>query len=85
MKLTFVTQADSNYIVILHEIDHTETEMLFEHTRKLRKREPTLLIEGRGRKNEQKYAFVKRRPSASPSGRRKASPKRVSVHLGLFG
>ncbi|KAF2667549.1 hypothetical protein BT63DRAFT_426410 [Microthyrium microscopicum] len=73
---------DSNYIVILQEIDHHETEILFEHTRKLRKGASSLLIEDRGRKNHPQYAFVRRRSVS----RRKSSPKRVSVNLGgLFG
>jgi len=56
--------------------------VLFEHTRKLRKKTTeTLLIEDRGRKHgHQQLAFVRRRtPSASPSRgkRRESSPKRI--------
>jgi hypothetical protein len=75
-------------------MDTKETDILFEHTRKLRRGGSHLLIEDRGRRDNHQYAFVRRRkpsvspsgrrkPSASPSGRRASSPKRVGV-LGLF-
>ncbi|KAF2418733.1 hypothetical protein EJ08DRAFT_621542 [Tothia fuscella] len=75
---------DSNYIVILQEMDTTETELLFEHTRKLRRGGSQLLIEERGRKNE--YAFVRRhrKPSVSPIRvTRERSKSRVRT-FGLF-
>jgi hypothetical protein len=58
-----------DYYLIFQEMDKKDTEILFEHTLKLRKR--TLeLLEDRGRKHStQQLAFVRRRtPSASPSG-----------------
>jgi hypothetical protein len=63
-------------------MDTHETELLFEHTRKLRRGGTQLLIEERGRKNE--YAFVRRsrKPSASPV-RRERSRSKVRV-LGIF-
>jgi hypothetical protein len=66
-------------------MDTRETDILFEHTRKLRRGGTNLPIEDRGRKDNHQYAFVRRRkPSVSPSGRRRASsPKKVGV-LGLF-
>jgi len=71
---------DSSYIIILQEIDSHETELLFEHTRKLRRGGAQLLIEDRGRHGgRSEYAFVRRRkPSASPA-RRKRSPTRVGL------
>jgi hypothetical protein len=75
--------SNSNYYLIFQEMDSKETEYLFEHTRKIRKRTTELLIEDRGRKHHhgQQLAFVRRRtPSASPSrGKRKESPKRVRI------
>lgn len=68
---------DPEYIIILQEMEQHETELLFEHTRKLRKGATTLLIEERGRHKQPQYAFVRRRPSASPNGRRRSSPKRA--------
>jgi chemotaxis protein histidine kinase CheA len=75
----------SDYYLIFQEMDKKETEILFEHTRKLRKRTTELLIEDRGRKHgQQQLAFVRRRtPSVSPSRgkRRETSPKRVRYSL----
>lgn len=80
-----IDAADPNYIIILQEISEHETNILFEHTKKLRRGSSTLLIEERrGRGSDPKYAFVRRRPSASPNRRRKdKSPIRVG--LNLFG
>jgi len=71
---------DTDYIVILQEMDTHETELLFEHTRKLHRGGAQLLIEERGRHGDKnQYAFVRRRkPSASPS-RRKRSPVRIGI------
>ena len=62
-------------------MDQRETEILFEHTRRLRTRSAghQMLIEERhhDHRGKPEYAFVRRRkPSASPS-RRRSSPKRV--------
>jgi hypothetical protein len=79
--------SSTEYFLIFQEMDSKETEILFEHTRKLRKRTTELLIEDRGRKHgQQQLAFVRRRtPSASPSRgkRRESSPKRVRPLLQL--
>lgn len=71
-------QADPNYIIIMREMEPRETEILFEHTRRLRSRGSTrLLIEERHDHGKNDYAWVRRRkPSRSPS-RRRSSPKRV--------
>lgn len=71
-------QTDPNYIIILREMEPRETEILFEHTRRLRSRGSTrLLIEERHDHGKPEYAWVRRRkPSRSPS-RRRSSPKRV--------
>jgi len=80
--------SNSEYYLIYQEMDKKETEILFEHTRKHRKRttvKTELLIEDRGRDRHggQNLAFVRRRtPSRSPGRhkeRRDSSPKRVSV------
>lgn len=69
-------QSDPNYIIILREMEPKETEILFEHTRRLRTRTSTrLLIEERKDRGKPDYAWV-RRKSRSPS-RRRSSPKRV--------
>ncbi|KAF2686525.1 hypothetical protein K458DRAFT_429526 [Lentithecium fluviatile CBS 122367] len=74
-----IDRSNPDYIIIMREMEPRETEILFEHTRRLRSRGSSrLLIEERhdhGGKNE--YAWVRRRkPSRSPS-RRRSSPKRV--------
>jgi hypothetical protein len=59
-----------------------ETEILFEHTRKLRRGGNHLLIEERGRQHhESQYAFVRRRKPSPESGNRR---KQV-VEFGIFG
>jgi len=74
-----IDEGDSDYFVIFEELDKEETQMIFEHTRKLRKRTKELLIENRGRGRDPQLAFVRRRtPSASPSRiRSKSVDKRV--------
>ncbi|KAL1599569.1 hypothetical protein SLS60_007372 [Paraconiothyrium brasiliense] len=73
-----VDRADPNYIIIMREMEPRETEILFEHTRRLRSRGSSrLLIEERHDTGKNDYAWVRRRkPSRSPS-RRRSSPKRV--------
>ncbi|KAF2471993.1 uncharacterized protein BDR25DRAFT_302804 [Lindgomyces ingoldianus] len=73
-----VDPGDPNYIIILREMDSKETEILFEHTRRLRSKHSTrLLIEERHDHGKPDYAWVRRRKySVSPS-RRRSSPKRV--------
>jgi hypothetical protein len=75
-----VDSVDPSYVVILQELSTRETDILFEHTRKLRRGGTELLIEERGRHTEHpEYAFVRRRkPSASPHGHRRSSSKTVS-------
>lgn len=70
---------DPDYIIILREMDSKETEILFEHTRRLRSRTSRLLIEQRDDHGKHDYAWVRRRnKSRSPSvSRRRASPKRI--------
>ncbi|TLD34729.1 hypothetical protein E2P81_ATG04894 [Venturia nashicola] len=78
-RLPWEYDSDTDYIVILQEMDTHETELLFEHTRKLRRGGASLLIEDRGRHGHKDLAFVRRRkPSASPS-RRKRTPVRVGL------
>lgn len=77
-RILIVSQADPNYIIIMREMEPRETEILFEHTRRLRTRGGSrLLIEERNDHGKNDYAWVRRRkPSRSPS-RRRSSPKRV--------
>jgi hypothetical protein len=73
-------QNDPNYLIILREMDPKETEILFEHTRRLRSRSSNrLLIEERHDHGRPEYAWVRRKnKSRSPSvSRRRSSPKRV--------
>ena len=77
-------QSDPNYIIIMREMEPRETEILFEHTRRLRTRSGTrLLIEERKDRGKNDYAWVRRKPSRSPS-RRRSSPKRVVGIKDLF-
>lgn len=77
--MTNLFQVDPDFIIILREMDSKETEILFEHTRRLRSRTNKLLIEQREDHGKPDYAWVRRRNksrSPSVSGRRR-SPKRV--------
>ena len=71
------TTQDRDYIIILQELDTRETDLLFEHTRKLRRGGTTLLIEDRGRDRDGRpeYAFVRKRSKS----RRGHSPRPVSL------
>ena len=55
-------QNDSNYIIVLREMDKYETEVLFEHTRRLRAGK--LLLEPPG-KDKKQYAFYRKRDRSS--------------------
>ncbi|KAF2869822.1 hypothetical protein BDV95DRAFT_596127 [Massariosphaeria phaeospora] len=71
---------DPNYLIILREMDQKETEILFEHTRRLRRTSGSsrLLIEERRDHGKTDYAWVRRKSqSKSPSRRRSSPPKRV--------
>jgi hypothetical protein len=58
---------DSNYIIILREMDIKETDILFEHTRRLRQRNSErLLIEERA-SDKPDYAWVRRRKTPKKS------------------
>jgi DNA repair exonuclease SbcCD ATPase subunit len=77
--------ANPNYVIILEEISEDETQMLFEHTRKLRRGSSTLLIEDRGRGRDHQYAFVrKRNPSKSPARNKNRDKSPIRVGLNLF-
>lgn len=61
-------------------MDQKETDILFEHTRRLRTRGTSrLLIEDRSKHdNKPEYAWVRKKKSVSRSpSRRRSSPKRV--------
>ncbi|KAF2120524.1 hypothetical protein BDV96DRAFT_594978 [Lophiotrema nucula] len=71
-------RGDPEYLIILREMDQKETEILFEHTRRLRSRGTPLLIEQRKDHGHKDYAWVRRKRSVSRSpSRRRSSPKRV--------
>ncbi|KAF2264599.1 hypothetical protein CC78DRAFT_544098 [Lojkania enalia] len=71
-------RSDPNYIIILREMDSRETEVLFEHTRRLRSRGPRLLIEERhDDRGKPDYAWVRRRKHSVSPSRRRSSPKRI--------
>ncbi|KAF2491476.1 hypothetical protein BU16DRAFT_565175 [Lophium mytilinum] len=72
---------DHDYFVILRELDERDTDVLFEHTRRLRSRDTSRLlpIEERTRHGNPEYAWVRhkeRQPSRSP-GRRLSLPTRA--------
>lgn len=66
---------NEEYIVILKELSIKETDKLFEHTKRLRKRR-ILTIEDRGTKSNPQYALVRRRS--------KSRDRRPSSFLGVF-
>ncbi|KAJ9626528.1 hypothetical protein H2203_004161 [Taxawa tesnikishii (nom. ined.)] len=67
-------RANPDYIIILREMDKYETEVLFEHTRRLRK--GRLLIEEPSKKKKNEYAFVRRRSRSKSTGRKE---RRIEV------
>ncbi|OCK85957.1 hypothetical protein K432DRAFT_399833 [Lepidopterella palustris CBS 459.81] len=69
---------DRDYIIILREMDPKETDILFEHTRRLRTRGTSrLLIEERTHHDKPEYAWVRKRGRTPSPHRRRSSPKRV--------
>ncbi|KAK8240032.1 hypothetical protein HDK64DRAFT_53906 [Phyllosticta capitalensis] len=71
-------RADSDYIIILKEIDHNETEVLFEHTKSLRRR-TTLRIEERPRASgKPELMWVRRR------GRSKSAVRNIHIKDTFF-
>ncbi|EMD00699.1 hypothetical protein BAUCODRAFT_127820 [Baudoinia panamericana UAMH 10762] len=58
-----IDRADPNYIIIRREMDRYETEVLFEHTRRLRAGDRKLLIEAP--KKEKNYAWYRKRDRSS--------------------
>ena len=77
-------QLDPSYVIILEEISEEQTQVLFEHTRKIRRGSTSLLIEDRGRGRDHQYAFVRKRnvsKSRERSKNRDKSPIRVGFSL----
>lgn len=76
-------QTDTDYIIILREMDPRETDILFEHTKRIRSKTTTetrlLITDRRDRDGKPEYAWVRKRSkSKSPMRIRSASsPKRV--------
>ncbi|KAF2467711.1 uncharacterized protein BDR25DRAFT_291688 [Lindgomyces ingoldianus] len=56
-----IDRSDPNYIIILSEMGPRETEILFEHTRRLRNRGASLLLENRNADKRPEHAWVGRR------------------------
>ncbi|KAK4959334.1 hypothetical protein LTR10_004138 [Elasticomyces elasticus] len=54
-----IDPADTNYIIIRREMDKYETDVLFEHTRRIRSGDRTLLIEAP--KKDKNYAWYRKR------------------------
>ncbi|KAJ9647975.1 hypothetical protein H2201_001342 [Coniosporium apollinis] len=71
---------DDHYIIILRELDRRDTDLLFEHTRKLRHRGTSQLLIEQRNPNKQEYAWVRRKATPSPNGRRRrSSPRRFGI------
>ncbi|KAL1306821.1 hypothetical protein AAFC00_005478 [Neodothiora populina] len=58
-------RANGDYIVILREMSNAETEELFDHTRRLRKRQ--LLLEPAPKRGQKQFAFVRPKRDRSRS------------------
>ncbi|KAK4981596.1 hypothetical protein LTR28_003044, partial [Elasticomyces elasticus] len=69
-------RADPNYIIILREMDKHETDVLFEHTRRLRERDYKLMIEPKKDKKPE-YAWVRKRERSKSTGRKEI--KKVGI------
>ncbi|KAF2633336.1 hypothetical protein BU25DRAFT_416571 [Macroventuria anomochaeta] len=79
--------ADPNYIVVLREMSQKETEILFEHTRRLRSNHGNRLFieaDGRDRRGKKEYAFVRRRRFGSRSRSDIARPARTVTLGNMF-
>ncbi|KAH7414383.1 hypothetical protein DE146DRAFT_33694 [Phaeosphaeria sp. MPI-PUGE-AT-0046c] len=75
---------DPNYVIVLREMSQRETDVLFEHTRRLRSNHGDRLFiesEGRDRRGKKEYAFV-RKPSRSRSRSDVGRGDRKKVTLG---
>jgi hypothetical protein len=57
--LTSCSQGDPSYIIILREMDKHETNILFDHTKRLR--EGRLLLEAPSKEKRPEYAFYRKR------------------------
>jgi hypothetical protein len=82
--IPFEYAMDSEYLIILQEMSQEETQILFEHTRRLRSKHwnDRWFIEpdSRNRSGQKDYAFVRKRSDVGPrsrkSGLERASPPR---------
>lgn len=55
---------DPSYVIVLREMNQRETEVLFEHTRRLRSHHGDKLFieaEGRDHRGKKEYAFVRKK------------------------
>ncbi|KAJ4343129.1 hypothetical protein N0V95_006744 [Ascochyta clinopodiicola] len=62
--IPYENDADPNYIIVLREMSQKETDILFEHTRRLRSGHGDRLFieaDGRDRRGKKEYAFVRRK------------------------
>lgn len=76
---------DPSFIIILREMDQRETDILFEHTRRLRTHHSdrlTIEAEGRDRKGRKEYAFVRQKSRSRSRSAVGASSSRKNVSLG---
>lgn len=79
-----IDRSDSDYMIILRELEPRETEILFEHTRRLRSRGASYLaVKERDRTPKPDYAQVRRRPerTQSPNTNRRATNHYKTNHV----
>ena len=80
--------ADPNYIIVLREMSEKETEILFEHTRRLRAthRDHSFKgADGRDRRGKKEYAFVRRKPRSSSRSEGHRPVRNVTLGDMFFG
>jgi hypothetical protein len=78
-----MSQVDRDYVIILQEMSTAETDILFEHTRRLRKPAQQLFIEARGKEKDPKLVWV-RKPARSRSRSRVRESRESNVVLDMF-
>lgn len=83
--LVLTNKQNPEYIIVLREMSQRETDILFEHTRRLRSSHGSKLFieaEGRDNRGKKEYAFVRRKSRSRSRSAVGVSSGRANVTLG---